>query len=147
MTEYTLGFVFNISLAEVLLITRNKHAFHSHKANGLGGKIIIGESPKECIVREVNEESGIETKEDDWKFMGIINGTSWKVWVFATTTKKQEQFPTISEGQVSWHNCKNLPNNIVSNLSWIVPFCIDKLSEPSLQSFVAWYAGEKIQSS
>lgn len=147
MTEYTLGFVFTPGLKEILLISRGEHKYHSHKSNGLGGKIIIGESPVECVIREVKEEAGLETKEQDWKFMGVINGISWKVWVFSSVVDKKEQFSAIKEGTLAYYPITSLPENIVSNLSWIIPFCIDKLNDLSLQSFVAWYAGDVNQTS
>lgn len=141
MTEYTLGLVFTHTFRELLLITRGEHAFHTNKSNGLGGKIIIGESPVECIVREVKEESGIETKESQWKFMGVINGITWKVWVFSTSVEKKVDFPTISEGTLRWHPSDALPENRVTNLTWIIPFVLEKWKDPTLQSFVVWYAG------
>ena len=30
---------------------------HKNKWNGLGGKLIPGESPEECVIREIKEES------------------------------------------------------------------------------------------
>ena len=32
---------------------------HKNKWNGLGGKLMPGETPEECVVREVKEESGL----------------------------------------------------------------------------------------
>jgi len=44
-----------------LMLHRNKRPddIHLGKWNGLGGKIIPGETPEECIIREVLEESGL----------------------------------------------------------------------------------------
>ena len=33
---------------------------HQGKYNGLGGKFIAGETPLECVQREVKEESGLD---------------------------------------------------------------------------------------
>jgi 8-oxo-dGTP diphosphatase len=43
------------------LVHRNKKAsdIHEEKWNGLGGKFEKGETPEECVVREVLEESGM----------------------------------------------------------------------------------------
>jgi 8-oxo-dGTP diphosphatase len=142
MTEYTLGFCFSKDLKQILLINRQQHEFHSYKSNGLGGKIIIGESPTDCIIREVKEEAGIQTNESDWKFIGIINGATWKVWVFSAKIELIESFPTTHEGTLHWFDCKTLPDNIVPNLSWMIPFAIDKWQDETIQSFVVWYAGQ-----
>lgn len=140
MTEYTLGFIFSSDYKHVLLIKRGTHAFHSNKHNGLGGKIHIGESPKECMVREIREESDIKTAEDDWQFAGVLTSSEWKVWVFTTSVEKMEfEKKEIPEGIVEWAETKNLPQSIVSNLQWLVPFCVDKLNYPELTSFVVWY--------
>ena len=43
-----------------LMLHRNKKEIdmHKHKWNGLGGKLESGESPEDCVAREVEEESG-----------------------------------------------------------------------------------------
>jgi len=46
---------------KTLLLHRIKKAndVHRGKWNGLGGKLLQGESPEECVIREVQEESGL----------------------------------------------------------------------------------------
>jgi 8-oxo-dGTP diphosphatase len=43
------------------MVYRNKKAndIHEGKWNGLGGKFEAGETPEECIKREVQEEAGL----------------------------------------------------------------------------------------
>ena len=57
---------------KTLMIHRNKkdNDVHEGKWNGLGGKLEQGESPEECAVREVYEESGLLGKNP--KLKGII---------------------------------------------------------------------------
>ena len=146
MTEYTLGFIFSSDYSKILLIKRGVHTFHTGKSNGLGGKILIGESPKECMSRESKEESGVEIREDAWAFAGVMTGPLWKVWVF-TTTISEKLFSSkkeLKEGTVDWSSTKELPNTIVSNLEWLIPFCKDKLNHPEITSFVVWYGGTPV---
>lgn len=46
---------------KTLMIHRNKRPndIHAGKWNGLGGKFETGESPEDCVIREVREESGL----------------------------------------------------------------------------------------
>jgi 8-oxo-dGTP diphosphatase len=50
---------------QTLMIHRVKRAddIHLGKWNGLGGKFEPGESPEECVTREVREESGLELRQ------------------------------------------------------------------------------------
>lgn len=46
---------------KILMVHRvkKKNDIHQDKWNGLGGKFEIGESPEECLLREIKEESGL----------------------------------------------------------------------------------------
>ena len=50
--------------AKTLMIHRNKREgdIHDGKWNGLGGKLHLGETPEECVIREVKEEMTPEEK-------------------------------------------------------------------------------------
>jgi 8-oxo-dGTP diphosphatase len=70
-----------------LMIHRNKKAndIHEGKWNGLGGKFETGETPEECVIREVLEESGLCIR--DPKLCGLLmfpnfKGNDWYVFVF-----------------------------------------------------------------
>lgn len=46
---------------KTLMLHRNKREndFHDGRWNGLGGKMELHETPEECVIREVREESGL----------------------------------------------------------------------------------------
>jgi 8-oxo-dGTP diphosphatase len=60
----TLCYVLDKKHASTLMIYRNKkqNDYHEGKWNGLGGKFEPGESPEECAIREIEEESGLRIK-------------------------------------------------------------------------------------
>jgi 8-oxo-dGTP diphosphatase len=71
-----------------LMVHRNKKAndIHEGKWNGLGGKFEAGETPEECVIREVQEESGLSIR--DPKLCGLLmfprfKGNDWYVFVFS----------------------------------------------------------------
>ena len=70
-----------------LMVHRTKKAndVHRGKWNGLGGKFEPGETPEECVIREVHEESGLAIQHP--KLCGLImfpnfTGNDWYVFVF-----------------------------------------------------------------
>jgi len=72
------------------LVQGNKKAndIHEEKWNGLGGKFEAGETPEECVVRDVLEESGLSIR--DPLYCGLLVFTNfksndWYVFVFAAT--------------------------------------------------------------
>ena len=69
----TLCYVINKTEKSTLMIHRVKkeNDYHEGKWNGLGGKFEQGESPEECAVREVREESGLLIKKP--KLHGFIS--------------------------------------------------------------------------
>lgn len=101
----TLCYVFNGN--KVLMINRNKREndMHLGKWNGLGGKFNSGETPEECVIREVYEESGLLIKDPDLKgfltFPAFDDEEDWYVFVFIAkkfTGKLRES----EEGELEW---------------------------------------------
>ncbi len=72
----------------ILMLHRVKkeNDIHKDKWNGLGGKFEKGESPEECVIREVYEESGLTIKNPNLKgvitFPEFDGKNDWLVFVF-----------------------------------------------------------------
>ncbi len=56
--------------------TKKENDINRDKWIGIGGKFEDGESPEECLIREVREETGLILK--DWSYRAIITFTSDK---------------------------------------------------------------------
>jgi 8-oxo-dGTP diphosphatase len=90
-----------------LMLHRNKKKgdVHLGKWNGLGGKMDPGESPEDCVVREVREESGLTVS--DARLRGVLtfpafrDGEDWLVFVY-TATRFTGELGECSEGELSW---------------------------------------------
>jgi 8-oxo-dGTP diphosphatase len=95
------------SSGKTLMIHRIKKSddMHAGKWNGLGGKLEPGESPEDCVVREVWEESGLTIA--DPKLQGVLTfpnfnkGEDWYAFVFVARSFSGRLRDT-SEGVLDW---------------------------------------------
>jgi 8-oxo-dGTP diphosphatase len=93
--------------AKTLMLYRNKkkNDIHAGKWNGLGGKFNSGETPEECVIREVNEESGLVIKNPHLRgimtFPKFSSGEDWYVFIF-TAGEFSGHLSDSSEGQLEW---------------------------------------------
>jgi 8-oxo-dGTP diphosphatase len=83
---------------------KRKDDIHMGKWNGLGGKFEPGESPEECVTREVCEESGLEIRNP--RLSGLLmfpafKGNDWYVFVF-TATEFSGELKENEEGYLEW---------------------------------------------
>ena len=52
--------------------TKKEHDYNKDKWIGIGGKFENGESPEDCAVREIREETGLEVESEDLEYCGIV---------------------------------------------------------------------------
>ncbi len=89
----------------MLLRNRKKDDYHEGKYNGLGGKFEPGESPEQCMRRELLEESGLQAVES--RLNGMItfptfDGTNdWYVFIY-TITDTEGDLIDSDEGELHW---------------------------------------------
>jgi len=85
--------------------TKKENDMHKDLWVGLGGKFEVGESPEDCVVREVFEESGLQIQNP--KIRGILtfpndfNGEDWYVFLFVATEFTGE-VQSCKEGRLVW---------------------------------------------
>jgi 8-oxo-dGTP diphosphatase len=129
----TLCYITDLQKKSTLMLFRNKkeNDVHEGKWNGLGGKFELTESPEDCVIREIKEESGLTISSPQLKgfitfplFDGIYD---WYVFLF-TTDKFEGELINSNEGHLEW-----IPNDQIRSLN---------LWEGD-QIFLPWLSGGK----
>ena len=73
--------------------TKKEHDYNKDKWIGIGGKFENGESPEDCAVREVLEETGLVIKPEDLEYCGIVT--------FVDVSKVGEVSPSLQPASQS----------------------------------------------
>src|SRR5690606_13611183 len=103
MKNCTVGFIFNAELDKVLLMHKNRPEWQKGKLNAPGGKIEEGESSEECIVREIEEETGLHTTPKDWNLFAIIENPSIQIdFYYMVYEGKLSDIQQTTDEQPEW---------------------------------------------
>ncbi len=88
----------------MLLRNREKIDINRNKWIGVGGHFLPGETPEECLVREVREETGLTLL--DWQFRGIVtfqqNDDEAEYMHLFTADRFTGMLSECDEGDLSW---------------------------------------------
>jgi len=94
---------------KTLMLHRNKkeNDINKNKWIGLGGKFEQGESPEECLIREVKEEAGVILSK--FKLRGIVtfnnaeNSPDYLYYIYIYTASEYiGEIGSCSEGELHW---------------------------------------------
>ena len=121
--EYVAGFLYSDNEQQVALIRKLKPEWQKGLLNGIGGKIEIGETPLQTIIREFKEETNVQI--NSWRKFCELNGNDFKVHFFSAKGDLT-QLESPEEEKVEIYNIDNIPKNqIIPNLEWLIPMGID----------------------
>lgn len=84
--------------------TKKKNDINKYKWLGIGGKFEQGESPEECITREVKEETGLTINSYKLRCIVTYVSTNWEteyMYVF-TSNDFTEELIECNEGDLQW---------------------------------------------
>jgi ADP-ribose pyrophosphatase len=92
---------------------KKQNDVHEGKWNGLGGRVEQGETPEECIIREVYEESGLTVRNP--LLRGILTfplfSNSEDEYTFLFTASEFEgELIDSPEGNLEWIDDAEVPN-------------------------------------
>ena len=113
----TLCYVIDKSQNKTLMLHRVKkeNDYHEGKWNGLGGKLELGESPEDCVIREVREEAGLIIKNPRMHgfitFPNFDEVDDWYVFIF-TANEFEGNLIESPEGNLKW-----IPNDELTTLN------------------------------
>jgi ADP-ribose pyrophosphatase YjhB (NUDIX family) len=110
-----------------ILLAMKKRRFGEGKWNGVGGKLVEGETIKQALVRETFEEIGVKINEDDLIQVATLefsfeNKSEWNQEVNVFMIEKWDGDPSESEEMKSeWFTIDKLPYDTmwVSDLDWL----------------------------
>lgn len=111
----TLCYVKTDSKTLMLHRIKKTNDIHEGKWNGLGGKLEKGESPEQCVIREVFEESGLKIINPRFHGLLVFAGfkqDDWYVWVYSAEQFLGELLSSSVEGHLQW-----IPDEQLSNLN------------------------------
>ena len=90
--------------------TKKKNDINKDKWLGIGGKFEEGESPEECIVREVMEETGLKLNSYQLRTIVTYVSTNWEteyMYVF-TSNDFTGDLIECNEGDLQWIDKKDV---------------------------------------
>ena len=113
MKQTTLCYINNGDSYLMLHRVKKENDASHGKWIGVGGKCEADESPDECMLREVREETGLEITQ--WQYRGIVTFIS-DIWpneymhLFTATAWRGEPDMSIDdEGELAWIKKADLP--------------------------------------
>lgn len=113
----TLCYVMDKDQKKTLMMhrTKKRNDYHEGKWNGLGGKFEEGESPEECAIREIKEESGLIVNSPRMHgfitFPNFDGVDDWYVFIF-TADQYEGDIIDSPEGDLEW-----IPDDQVTDLN------------------------------
>lgn len=138
--RYTVGFLFTPDFRRVLLIHKLTPEWQRGRVNALGGKYEGDETPQQCTAREIQEECGIDIASEHWRHLGLMHSNEWSVDILAAIhTGPESDAESLEAQQVEWFDVHALPETAISNLTWLIPLCIDALKKGDVKFVDAAY--------
>lgn len=90
----------------MMLRNAKQHDVNSGKWIGVGGKFEHGETARQCMIREIQEETGISLLTEELQFRGILyfhydRDEDEKIWIY-TAACRNDHFVPCDEGELHW---------------------------------------------
>ena len=106
MVETTLCYIERNGKYLMLFRNKKKEDINAGKWIGVGGKLEPGETPDECLLREVKEETGLELtsyqKRGDILFRTEPDGEEIMMYLYTADGFRGTLSESCSEGELAW---------------------------------------------
>src|SRR5690625_4212210 len=148
MLKYTICFIKRGN--EILMLNRESSSWMG-MWNGVGGKLEKDETPLQCIIREVKEETGISLTDVEYKgnvTWGVDDSYSGGMYAYIAELPTTYEYPTpikMEEGILDWKDIDWLlhPENAgVANLKYFLQLM---LNDPRTYNHCFVYDGDEVK--
>jgi len=126
MQHYSVGFVFDRQMDEVLLIHKLKPEWQAGKLNGPGGKVEENEDYVTAMAREFEEETGMVVPEHMWREYCTTRARDGIVHFFTTDVSFNSRviLQSPEAEKIAWWRYDPLPSTVIDNLRWLIPMAL-----------------------
>jgi len=132
MKGYSLGFLFRpkvhfngVRRHQVLLLRKKKPEWMYNLLTGVGGAIEAGETPVQAMVREFQEETGLETLTNQWVQFATLDVMGSRIHVFKSFQPTKEP-KTMTDEEVGWYRAEHSFNrgDMYRNTHWLMSMAL-----------------------
>jgi 8-oxo-dGTP diphosphatase len=120
---YVLALLFTLDRRRVALMRRTRPAWQAGRVNGLGGKLVAGETPADAARREVREEAGVDVAQ--WREVLAWEDREYRMHVLRAVDDRAREVRTMEDQEVFLAHVAELPATVIDNLRWLVPLALD----------------------
>lgn len=123
-TEYVVGFLFSPDNKRVVLLKKRPTAgWQANMLNGVGGRIEVGESRDNAMIREFLEETGVGIQ--NWEWYARLTGNKYVVHVYRAFDNSIDKCETTTDEDVAWYWVSGVSDlYVVPNLRYLVPLAL-----------------------
>jgi 8-oxo-dGTP diphosphatase len=122
---------------------KNRPEWQAGRLNGIGGHVegdphwpSTIETADAAMVREFHEETGVQAKPEDWKYLTLLRGPNWVVHCFYAINSDyvMSAVSTTDETVGVYPTCLDfLREEAISNVPWLVGLAMDP-DQPRIRS-------------
>lgn len=120
---YVLALLFSPDRQRVALVRKTRPAWQAGRVNALGGKVAAGETPLDAVRREVMEEAGVDV--GAWEEFLVWDDPVYRMHVFRAFDPLADRVRTAEDQEVFVAEVRELPQEVVDNLRWVIPLALD----------------------
>lgn len=123
---YVLALLFTPDGRRVVLMRRTRPAWQAGRVNALGGKLLPGESTAAAASREVYEEAGVRVPAEAWRELVVWRDPVYRMHVLSAFHDAAERARTAEDQEVFLATVRDLPQESILNLRWLIPLALDR---------------------
>jgi 8-oxo-dGTP diphosphatase len=127
MSEWVLGFCFDVSYKYVLLVLKNRPSYLEGKLNGIGGKIEPDETPYQAMIRETKEEAGLDIL--NWEQFARFTVKRGVIYCFAAMDLNIWKYQSMTDEKLRIERLDCMIGKPLPNLNWLLPMAVNFLNK------------------
>ncbi len=120
---FVLALLYSVDHRQVVLMRRTRPVWQAGRVNGLGGRLMPGETAATAARREVREECGVDVAE--WREVLVWEDAEYVMHVMRGESEQAREARTMEDQEVFLADVHALPHNVIDNLRWLVPLALD----------------------